>query len=361
MPRPCRLPPALFPRAPIGRRGLLPPLSLFERNSWMNSNELCITESNDDLGFLIERARTLMENARSSATRSGYARDVADFEAFCTAHGLASLPPSPPVIALYLAQLSTRMRPATIARRMAAIADRSKCVGYGTEALRSFAVQETWKGIRRTLGVAPVVKSPLTAPAIREVARACPDTLLGSRDRVLLLVGYAGGFRRSELAAIELRHLTFALDSVTIPDSVNIHIPRSKTDQESEGRTVRLPRIASEATCPVTAIRNWVSSSGLREGFLLRSVDRHGRVGGGLNPDSIARILKRAAARANLAIDVSEISSHSLRSGLVTEASQQGMSPLAVMEVTGHRTMAVVKRYFRGQLAGGPSAAGAGL
>lgn len=79
----------------------------------MSRNELCI-ESNDDLGFLIERARTLMENARSSATRSGYARDVADYEAFCTAHGLAPLPPSPPVIALYLAELSTRMRPATL-------------------------------------------------------------------------------------------------------------------------------------------------------------------------------------------------------------------------------------------------------
>lgn len=126
------------------------------------------------------------------------------------------------------------MRPATIARRMAAIADRSKRAGYGTEALRSFAVQEIWKGIRRTLGVAAAVKSPLTASAIREMVRACPDTLLGSRDRVLLLVGYAGGFRRSELAAIELRHLTFEPDSVSIPDSVNIYVPRSKTDQEPQ-------------------------------------------------------------------------------------------------------------------------------
>lgn len=355
MPRPCRLPPALFPRAPPGRRGLLPPLSIFERNSWMNRNELCVTESNDDLGFLIERARTLMESARSSATRSGYARDVADYEAFCTAHGLAPLPPSPPVIALYLAELSTRMRPATIARRMAAIADRSKRAGYGTETLRSFAVQETWKGIRRTLGVAAAVKAPLTASAIREMVRACPDTLIGKRDRVLALVGYGGGFRRSELVAIRLEHLTFE------PDSVNIYVPRSKTDQESEGRTVRLPRTLAEATCPVTAIRNWVSSSGLRDGFLLRSVDRHGRLGSGLNPDSVARILKRASARANLAIDISEIAGHSLRSGLVTEASRQGMSPLAVMEVTGHRTVAMMKRYFRGQLAGGPSAAAAGL
>jgi site-specific recombinase XerD len=163
----------------------------------MSRNELCIPESNDNLSVLVERARTLMENARSAATRSGYARDVSDYELFCRAHGLIALPPSAPVIALYLAELSTRMRPATIARRMAAIADRSKRAGYGTEAVRSFAVQEVWKGIRRTLGVAPVVKSPLTASAIREVARACPDTLIGRRDRVLALVGYAGGLRRS--------------------------------------------------------------------------------------------------------------------------------------------------------------------
>ena len=122
---------------------------------------------------LVGARPTLMENARSAATRSGYAR-ISDYELFCRAHALLALPPSAPVIALYLAELSTRMRPATIARRMAAIADRSKRAGYGTEALRSFAVQEVWEGIRRTLGVAPVVKSPLTASAIREVARACP-------------------------------------------------------------------------------------------------------------------------------------------------------------------------------------------
>jgi integrase len=304
---------------------------------------------------LVERVEALMENARSPATRSGYARDFSHYELFCHTHALPALPPSPQVIALYLAELSTRMRPATIARRMAAIADQSKRAGFGAEALRSFIVRETWKGIRRTLGVAPAVKSPLTASAIREMVRACPDTLIGRRDRVLALVGYAGGFRRSELADIRLSHLTFE------PDSVDIYLPRSKTDQQGEGRTVTLPRGSLEETCPVTAIRNWLDSSGLREGLLLRSVNRHGRVGSGLNPDSIARILKRVAARANLVIDISDVAGHSLRAGLVTEASRQGMSPLAVMEVTGHRTVSIMKRYFRGQLVGGPSAAGAGL
>lgn len=199
------------------------------------------------------------------------------------------------------------------------------------------------------------MKSPLTASAIREIVRACPDTLLGKRDRLLALVGYGGGFRRSELAGIKLEHLTFT------PDGVSIFVPRSKTDQESEGRTITLPRCSSEETCPVTSINIWVQAAGIRDGFLLRSVDRHGRVGSRLNPNSIARILKQASARAHLPIDISSIAGHSLRSGLVTEASRQGLSPLAVMEVTGHRTMAVVKRYFRGQLAGGSSAAAVGL
>jgi integrase len=267
------------------------------------------------------------------------------------------MPPSAPVIALYLAELSTRLRPATIARRMAAISDQSKRAGFGTEGLRSFAVKEIWKGIRRTLGVAAAVKTPLIASAIREIVRACPDTLLGKRDRLLFLCGYGGGFRRSELAAIEVQHLTVTPDS----HSVSIFLPGAKNDQESEGRTITLPLGAMAETCPVAAIKEWIRASGVRDGCLLRSVDRHGRMGGGLNPDSIPRILKRAAARANLAIDISDIAGHSLRSGLVTQASLDGISPLAVMEVTGHRTMAVVNRYFRGQLAGGPSAAGAGL
>lgn len=321
----------------------------------MNTNKLSIPESKAGLDALFERAQELMCNAQSAATRSGYKRDIADYELFCRTHGLPAMPPSAPVIALYLAELSTRLRPATIARRMAAISDQSKRAGFSTDALRSFAVREIWKGIRRTLGVAAAVKSPLIASAIREIVRACPDTLLGRRDRLLVLCGYAGGFRRSELAGVELEHLTFT------PDAVSIFVPRSKTDQECEGRTVTLPRASSEVTCPLTAIRTWLCASGVRDGCLLRSVDRHGRVGDGLNPDSIPRILKRAAARAGLAIDISDIAGHSLRSGLVTQASLDGMSPLAVMEVTGHRTMAVMKRYFRGQLAGSRSAAAAGL
>jgi integrase len=321
----------------------------------MNSNELSIQISEAGLdASLVERLRNLIDNARSQATRSGYARDYSDYESFCLTHGWPAMPPSPPVIALYIAQLSTRLRTATIARRLAAIADRSKREGFGTHALRSLLVQETWKGTRRTLGIAPSVKAPLTASAIRAMVCACPDTLAGRRDRVLILVGYAGAFRRSELIAIRLDHLKFSSDAVTI------FIPRSKTDQEGEGRTVMLPRNVSK-NCPVAAIESWLAATRLDDGCLLRSVDRHGRVGGGLHPDSVARILKRAAARANLAVDVSEVASHSLRSGLVTEASQQGISPFAVMEVTGHRTVAVVRRYFRGQLAGGRSAAGAGL
>jgi integrase len=326
----------------------------------MSRKEVCITESSDGLDSLVERARTLMENARSAATRSGYARDFWEYESFCHGHGLAAMPPSVPVIALYLAELSTRLRAATIARRMAAIADASKRAGFGTDALKSFAVQEVWKGIRRTLGVAPEVKTPLTASAIRQIVRACPDTLIGKRDRLLLLVGFAGGFRRSELVSIGFEHLTFE-PNLTGADSVTIFIPKSKTDQESEGRTIKLLRGSTDETCPIVAIKEWMNISGLRTGRLLRSVDRHGKVGAGINPDSIPRILKRAAARANLAIDLEDIAGGSLRSGLVTQASLEKMSPLAVMEVTGHRTMRIVNRYFRAQLAGGRTAAGAGL
>lgn len=321
----------------------------------MNANDLSPLAPAAGLDGLVERARALMENARSAVTRSGYARDFAAYQLFCRAHGLPAMPLSGPVVALYLADCSTRLRTATIARRIAAIADAARRSGSSTEALRSFVVRETWKGIRRTLGIAPVVKSPLLAAAVRDLVRACPETMLGMRDRVLVLVGFAGGFRRSELTAIGLDQLTFASDAVTIS------VPRSKADQEGEGRTVTLRRASSKETCPVAAIEAWVRGAGIKDGLLLRSVDRQGRVGGGINPDSIARILKRAAARAHLAIDLSAIAGHSLRAGLVTQASLDGISPLAVMEVTGHRTMAVVKRYFRAQLAGGPSAAGAGL
>jgi integrase len=158
----------------------------------------------------------------------------------------------------------------------------------------------------------------------------------------LILTGFGGGFRRSELASLQLESLT------TQGENLVIHLCRAKNDPEGAGRLVVLARCERNEICPVRAIEEWIDAAHLRKGALYRGIDRHGNISECLNPDSIPRILKRAAARAGLpAATIARISAHSLRAGLVTQCSLNGISPLTVAEVTGHRTLSSVKKYCR--------------
>ena len=318
----------------------------------LSTNEFHLTSDSSEITALVERARTLMRAAKSASTRKGYARDFRDFTEFCDARRFPSLPSTPEVVALYVAHASGHLRPATIARRLSAISAAHLAAGYADSpaSTKHFIVGETWKGARRLLGVAQHAKAPLVAAHVRSLVRSCPTGLLGLRDRALILTGFAGGFRRSELAAIDLASLSF--DDC----GVLIHLRRSKTDQEGEGRTVALPFGAHEDTCPVMALKNWLSAALITYGAVFRGIDRHGNVSSrAINSDSIARVLKRAAARAGL--ETAEVAGHSLRSGLVTQGCIDGISPVAIMEVTGHRTMAMLKRYCRSAQV--PASAGA--
>jgi integrase len=185
-------------------------------------------------------------------------------------------------------------------------------------------------------------RAPLLASAIREIVLACPDTLLGRRDRSLILTGYCGGFRRSELGSLQLKDLS------THDGNFVIHLRRSKNDPKAKGRTVVLVPGVRKEFCPVRAIREWIDAACLTRGALYRGVDRQGNVSACLNPDSILRILKRAAAKAGFSSSaIARIAAHSLRAGLVTQCSLNGISPLTVAEITGHRTLSVVKQYCR--------------
>ena len=148
-------------------------------------------------------------------------------------------------------------------------------------------------GIRRSLGTAPDQKRALETAQLRRLLTATPeDTLGGRRDRALLLLGFAGGFRRSELVALELEDLA---DS---EHGLRVRLRRSKTDQEAEGDVKGIPWGSHPETCPVRAVRAWLEASGITEGPLFRAVDRHGRLGSGrLGDRAAAEVVKRAAAR----------------------------------------------------------------
>ena len=196
------------------------------------------------------------------------------------------------------------------------------------------------KGIRRALGTAQPGKEPLLTADLVAMLEALDDGLLGVRDRALLLVGYAGGFRRSELANLD------AEDVTETEDGLVIRVRRSKTDPEGKGATVALPYGSAAATCPVRSYRAWISAAAITTGPVFRAVDRHGRVAPGrLDPGSIARVVKRAAGTAGL--DPALYAGHSLRAGFATQAFLNGVAEVSIMRQTRHKSLNTVRKYIR--------------
>ena len=279
--------------------------------------------------------------AKAESTRRAYRADWSHFEAWSRQHSLAALPATPETVALYITDLAASHKPATLRRRLTVISRAHQAAGHPSPAsMQQALVSETLKGIRRTLGTAQAGKRPLYTEQVRAMIRALPENLQGLRDRALLLIGFAGGFRRSELAGLAVEDIADEKDGLVI----TLH--RSKTDQEGQGRKVALPYGSNPETCPVRCYREWLQAAGLEQGAVFREIDRHGRLETKpLHKDSVGLIVKRAAAR--IGLDVAEYAGHSLRAGLATQAYLNGANELAIMQQTGHRSLATVRKYIR--------------
>jgi integrase len=182
-----------------------------------------------------------------------------------------------------------------------------------------------------------------------------PDSLIGHRDRCLLLVGFASAMRRSELVGLDVDDIEDTRDGLIVT------IRRSKTDQEAEGRQIGIPYGSDPATCPVRAYRRWLEASGLDSGPVFRSVNRHGTLGANrLGGRSVALVAQSHAQAAGL--DPTSVAGHSLRSGMATSAARSGATEAQIMAQTGHRSLPVLRRYIRrGSLFNDNAAAKLGL
>jgi integrase len=195
-------------------------------------------------------------------------------------------------------------------------------------------------GLRRELGIAPVRKKPVLVADLKEIVGALPASLLGKRDRALLLLGFTGALRRSELIALDVEDLEETREGLIV------HIRRSKTDQESEGRKVGIPQGADQATCPVWALEQWLQGAKIESGAVFRVMNRHGQVlPKRLSGEGVAIVVKRAVEM--LGYDPGLFSGHSLRAGLATSAAAAGKGERAIMNQTGHRSVTTVRRYIR--------------
>jgi integrase len=249
------------------------------------------------------------------------------------------LPAIPETVAAYIAECAARLKVGSIQRRLNAITEAHKAGGLESPT-HSPVVANTMKGIRRTMGTAPTQKTAALTDDIRAMVDATDVGMIGIRDRALILLGFAGAFRRSELVGLTAEDCAIGKDGLTVT------LRRSKTDQEGTGRKIGIPYGANPETCPVQVLQTWIEKSAVNTGPLFRSTNRHGQVQQGrLSGNDVARIVKKLALRAGL--DTAKYAGHSLRAGHATSAAIAGASERSIMNQTGHRSVQMVRRYIR--------------
>lgn len=291
------------------------------------------------------KADALARLSLSRRTLYEYVRDWAKFAAWAEALGETSMPADPGTLRRYVAELAGReLAPSTISRALAAIDYAHKAAGLPRPE-RTLQLEETIKGAARAYGKPTRQAPPLPVEDLARIVAAMGAALVDVRDRALLLVGFAGGFRRSELVGLDLADLNLQ------PAGVVITVRRSKTDQEGRGRNLAVPYGRRQATCPVTALTAWVEQlreRGVERGPVFRSFHLSGSgklLDHRLPGRDVTRVLQRRAAAVGL--DPARFSAHSLRSGLATAAAQAGVEERVIAQTTGHQDMRTLRGYIR--------------
>jgi site-specific recombinase XerD len=292
-----------------------------------------------ELTATLELAADFAKASKAKATQDAYESDFRIFESWCRPRGLNPLPASAESLCAFLAdQASLGKRASTLGRRLAAIRYFHCAAGFDTPT-GDEKVKTVLSGIRRTIGAAPVRKKAATSDLVLSMIPR-GDSLRELRNRAILLLGFAGAFRRSELVALNVDDIEKTAEGMLVT------LRRSKTDQEGLGRRVAIPR--GEIACPVAALRAWLDDAGITEGAIFRRVlnKRTQRVTERrLAARNVAAIVKQGAAR--LGFDPSTFAGHSLRAGFVTSAVKRGANLIKITDVTGHRSLEMLKTYSR--------------
>ena len=281
---------------------------------------------------LSPQVQQYLQASLSDNTRRAYSNDIAHFLKWG-----GRIPASPGRIASYLAEHANTLSYATLSRRVVAIG-RAHTIKRFPSPAHSEIVKATLHGIRRTTGSAQRRVAPVLLNDVRAMVKGLQG-IRGARDCALLLIGFAGAFRRSELVAIQVEDMQF------VDEGLVIRLRRGKTDQAGTGRDVAIPFMRGKF-CPVKSVIEWLAQSAITGGALFRSVDRYGNVTErGLSAQSVALIVKQRATA--IGLDPRQFSGHSLRAGFVTSAARGGASTWKICQQTGHQSEAVMQRYIR--------------
>lgn len=297
------------------------------------------TKELSEIEALLKEAREYLDASLAPNTRRAYAIDLREFRHWCDTHGARWMPAEPTTLVAYLTALAKTHKVSSILRRLAAISVAHQFSHQKTNPVKDFKVKQLLEGIKRKKRCAPNQKQPTVTLHIKEMVHEIPPTLQGLRDKALLLLGFSGALRRSEVVGIDVEDLALCKEGLVVT------IKKSKTDQYSFGRKVGVCFGDHEATCPVKAVTNWMKASGISTGPLFRPVKWSKVQETRLSDKAVARMVKRYGA--DIGLEASKFSGHSLRAGLVTSAIQAGVDPLDVQRHSGHASLDMLKRYIR--------------
>jgi integrase len=287
-------------------------------------------------------AQALAQKATAAATLRAYKADWTHFSQWCAAHGFVPVPAAPATVGAYLASLAATHAPTTIRRRLSAIGKMHRFNDLAWNPAHR-DIQGPLQGALRTHG-RPVKKAAaLTLPMLRQLLATCDASARGRRDRALLLFGFVGALRRSELVALRVE------DVAIVADGLRLRIRRGKTDQAGQGAEVGLPRGRHVETCPARAFEAWQAVARRKAGPLFRKISTGDGIGDtALHPDAVRQILAHRVAMAGIVVDgFDRLSAHALRVGFITEAYDKGVRDEDIMRHTRHRDLRTMRGYVQ--------------
>jgi len=272
-----------------------------------------------------------LKNSKSLNTLRAYQSDYKDFLLFCSKNGFQAMPTQPKILSIYLTHLSSFSKYSTLKRRLASISILHKTKGHYIDTKHPVII-ENLMGIKRRNGSNQKGKKPILINDLKKIIKSIHESkeksLKKVRDKALVLIGFSGGFRRSELVSLEFEDIEF------VSEGVKIFVKRSKTDQSGEGMTKAIPYFDNHDFCPVLALKNWMELVDIKNGKIFNISDKN-----------VALIIKKYANHAGL--DSNKYAGHSLRSGFATSTAESGADERNIMAMTGHKSTEMVRRYIK--------------
>ena len=297
-----------------------------------------------DIQALQEETLINLKNSKAINTVRAYKSDFKDFELFCVKNGFKNLPSEPKIVSLYLTHLSTKeVKLSTIKRRLVSIGVIHKIKGYYLDTKHPIII-ENLTGIKRRKGIVQKGKKPILINDLKKIIDVINqhniEDIKKLRDKSILLIGFAGGFRRNEIVSLDVEDLDFVFEGL------KIIVKKSKTDQFGEGFVKGIPHFENKLYCPVTNLRRWLNVSKIKKGPLFCRFTKGSKLSQKrLTDQTVALIIKEYLNYAG--INSSNYSGHSLRSGFATSAAEAGAEERSIMAMTGHKSPEMVRRYIK--------------